>query len=74
MTAVPEVLRSLGYDMERYSQETFSAPAKDVSEFKAFDDLVSIKVAQAEIVFARSAVTIQCSETGTILRLPSRLP
>jgi stachydrine N-demethylase, reductase component len=69
MTSVREILRSLGYDMERYSQETFAAPAQDVAEFKEFDDLVPSDVAVAEIVFARSGVSVQCTQTDTVLRV-----
>jgi ferredoxin-NADP reductase len=69
MTSVREILRSLGYDMERYSQESFVAPAVNESQFKEFHDLVPSDVAAAEIVFARSGVTVQCSETDTVLRI-----
>jgi ferredoxin-NADP reductase len=69
MTSVREILRSLGYDMDRYSQETFAAPAQDASEFKDFDDQVPSEVAAAEIVFARSGVSVQCTETDTVLRI-----
>ncbi|GHE04484.1 dioxygenase [Defluviimonas sp. 20V17] len=69
MASVREILRSLGYDMERYRQETFAAPVQDVSEFEEFDDVVPSDIALAEIVFAHSGVSVQCSETDTVLQV-----
>ncbi|MGV8985821.1 MAG: 2Fe-2S iron-sulfur cluster-binding protein [Cypionkella sp.] len=69
MANVREILRSLGYDMERYQQETFAAPAQSVAEFKEFDDVVPSDVALSEIFFSRSGVSVQCTETDTVLQI-----
>ncbi|WP_211238711.1 hybrid-cluster NAD(P)-dependent oxidoreductase [Roseivivax isoporae] len=67
MEAVREMLISLGYDMSRYHQESFSAPAESKAELTEFDDLVPDDTAQSEVVFARAGVTASCFETDTVL-------
>ncbi|WP_375259683.1 2Fe-2S iron-sulfur cluster-binding protein [Citreimonas sp.] len=65
MQAVREALSGLGYDMERYHQESFHAPLPDtgdVPEGVTLDD-----AARAEIAFAASGVTTECAETETLL-------
>lgn len=69
MNAVREILISLGYDMGRYHQESFAAPAESVAEITEFDDPVPDEQAAAEIVFARSGVTVPCHQTNTILQM-----
>lgn len=69
MTAVREILHSLGYDMDRYHQESFAAPAETIAEIKEFDDAVPTEGALAEVVFERAGVTAPCTETDTILRV-----
>ena len=69
MSAVREILISLGYDMEHYHQESFHAPAETVAEIKEFDDPVPDESAQAEIVFTRSGVTVTCTEGDTIMQI-----
>lgn len=69
MEGVREMLISLGYDMENYHQESFSAPAESRAELTEFDDLVPDESAAAEVVFAKSGVTAPCHETDTILNV-----
>jgi ferredoxin len=65
MTAVREALAGLGFDMERYHQESFSAPA--ATELPLPEDVTPDEAAQAEIVFAASGKRTACAETDTIL-------
>ena len=67
MAAVREMLIALGYDMERYHQESFTAPAEDAAEVDIPDDLVPDETSAAEVRFAASDVTAECTETDTIL-------
>ncbi|WP_071795360.1 2Fe-2S iron-sulfur cluster-binding protein [Natronohydrobacter thiooxidans] len=69
MTSVREILISLGYDMGRYHQESFHAPAETVAEIKEFDDPVPDDTAQAEIVFTRSGLSVTCTEGDTIMQI-----
>lgn len=69
MTSVREILISLGYDMERYHQESFHAPAESVAEIKEFDDPVPDEGADAEIVFARSGLSVPCTEADTVMQM-----
>lgn len=69
MTAIREILISLGYDMARYHQESFHAPAETVAEIKEFDDPVPDDTALAEIVFARSGISVTCTEGDTIMQI-----
>ncbi len=68
MTAVREILISLGYNMARYHQESFAAPAETVAELQEFDDPVPDDSAPAEIVFSRSGLTVTCTEADTVLQ------
>ncbi|WP_102226465.1 hybrid-cluster NAD(P)-dependent oxidoreductase [Acidimangrovimonas sediminis] len=67
MTSVREMLIALGYDMERYHQESFSAPIEDAADVAVPDDVVPDEDAAAEIAFAASGVTASCHETDTVL-------
>jgi ferredoxin len=69
MTSVREILHSLGYDMQRYFQESFAAPAETMAEIKEFDDEVPSEGAVAEIYFAGADVTAACTETDTVLQI-----
>ncbi|KAA2314718.1 hybrid-cluster NAD(P)-dependent oxidoreductase [Pseudooceanicola sediminis] len=69
MTTVREILNSLGYDMDRYHQESFEAPAETVEEITEFDDDVPDEAIAAEIVFANSGVSVGCNETDTVLQV-----
>ncbi|WP_425101573.1 2Fe-2S iron-sulfur cluster-binding protein [Tropicibacter sp. S64] len=67
MNAVREMLIALGYDMEHYHQESFQAPVKSEEQAPEQDDLVLDDKADASILFAKSGVTANCTETDTVL-------
>ena len=67
MDAVREILNALGYDMDRYHQESFQAPAETKAELTEFDDIVPQEDTKAQIDFANSGVSAWCSETDTVL-------
>jgi ferredoxin len=69
MDSVRDMLNSLGYDMTRYHQESFAAPAVTKAELTEFDDVVPQERAAAELVFARSGKTVPCHETDTVLAI-----
>lgn len=67
MDAVRDMLIGLGYDMERYNQESFVAPVKKEEQLPEHDDVVPDDSATASVAFARSDVTAECLETDTVL-------
>ncbi len=67
MLAVREALQGLGYDMDRYHQESFQAPAATEAEVPAIEDVVPGEGVEAELTFAASGVTAKVSETETVL-------
>ncbi len=67
MNAVREILNALGFDMNRYYQESFQAPAETKAELTEFDDVVPQEDVQAQIFFAGSNVSATCSQTDTVL-------
>lgn len=67
MQAVRETLISLGFDMERYHQESFGAPVTTEAEAPVLEDVTPDEDAGAEITFASSGVTAKCAETDTVL-------
>ncbi|WP_102109250.1 2Fe-2S iron-sulfur cluster-binding protein [Kandeliimicrobium roseum] len=67
MDAVREMLIALGYDMERYHQESFVAPVKKEEQLPQHDDVVPDEEASASVTFARSDVAADCKETDTVL-------
>ncbi|MHA6346032.1 FAD-binding oxidoreductase [Roseivivax sp. CAU 1761] len=69
MEAVRDMLNALGYDMARYHQESFAAPAETTAELTEFDDVVPDEAAAAEVAFARSGVTVPCTQTDTVLQV-----
>lgn len=69
MTGVRETLLSLGYDMERYHQETFQAPVMRVEDIEVHEDVVPQETAKAVIAFVNSGVTTECTETDTVLAI-----
>ncbi len=69
MTMVREALIGMGFDMDRYHQESFAAPAALAEEVPEFDDFAPQDAAGAEVVFAKSGVSVDCFETDTILSL-----
>ncbi|MFW2544293.1 2Fe-2S iron-sulfur cluster-binding protein [Primorskyibacter sp. 2E107] len=67
MAAVREMLIGLGYDMDRYHQESFQAPVKTEAQLPETDDVVLDDAAEASVTFAASDVTADCTETDTVL-------
>ena len=67
MQAVRDMLIALGYDMDRYHQESFGAPVRTEAEAPVLDDVVLDEAAGAQITFADSGVTARCHETDTVL-------
>jgi len=67
MDAVREMLIGLGYDMARYSQESFAAPVETAEDLPDLDDVTPDESAAAQITFAGSHVTADCTETDTVL-------
>lgn len=65
MQAAREALIGLGYDMDRYHQESFHAPLPETELVP--DDVTPEQENSAEIEFALSGITTTCSETDTIL-------
>ncbi|MBJ3763643.1 hybrid-cluster NAD(P)-dependent oxidoreductase [Maribius pontilimi] len=65
MRAVREALAGLGYDMDRYHQESFHAPIADVTD--APEDVVPDAAEAVEVSFARSGKTARMRQTETLL-------
>ncbi|MBO0344202.1 hybrid-cluster NAD(P)-dependent oxidoreductase [Roseibium limicola] len=65
MQAVRDALAGLGYDMDRYHQESFQAPTAGPIEIE--DDVVLDDDALSEVEFTVSGVTAKCTETDTLL-------
>lgn len=69
MQSVREALNALGYDMARYHQESFHAPAETRAAQPPTRDVIPQEAQVARIDFARSGVTVSCTETDTILSI-----
>ena len=67
MQAVREALQGLGYDMDRYHQESFHAPTESEADVPELDDVIPDEDTRAEVTFAASGVTAKVAETETIL-------
>ena len=67
MQAVRDMLIALGYDMEKYHQESFTHAVETPADAPVLDDFVPDEGKAAEIVFADSGVTAACDETKTVL-------
>jgi stachydrine N-demethylase, reductase component len=67
MTSVREMLNALGYDMARYHQESFHAPAATLADVVEPKDVFPQEAASAQIRFTRSGVMAECGETDTVL-------
>lgn len=65
MTAVREALQGLGYDMDRYHQESFSAPVGETGEVP--EGITLDEDVKAQVEFAISDKTIEVPETDTLL-------
>lgn len=65
MRAVREALEGLGFDMQRYHQESFGAEPQEADETPAdiFPDAQNL----AEIFFSMSEKSAKCAETDTVL-------
>ncbi|MBW7055411.1 hybrid-cluster NAD(P)-dependent oxidoreductase [Paracoccus bogoriensis] len=72
MQAVREMLVSLGYDMERYHQESFGTPVASEAEAPVIEDIAPDGESRAQVVFAASGVTAACAETDTVLAVARR--
>jgi len=67
MQAVREALQGLGYDMDRYHQESFHAPVETEADIPERDDVIPDQDTRAEVTFTASGVTAKFAETETIL-------
>ncbi|MFW2588062.1 2Fe-2S iron-sulfur cluster-binding protein [Sagittula sp. SSi028] len=65
MTAVREALAGLGFDMDRYHQESFNAPVGETGEVP--DDVTLDEEARAQVEFLTSGAVVDCAETETLL-------
>jgi ferredoxin-NADP reductase len=65
MTAVREALAGLGFDMDRYHQESFTAPVGATDTVP--EDVTPAEDATAQVEFALSGRTVACAETDTLL-------
>ncbi|SMO92960.1 hybrid-cluster NAD(P)-dependent oxidoreductase [Paracoccus laeviglucosivorans] len=65
MQAVRDALAGLGYDMDRYHQESFGGPPQQAEAVP--DDIVPQDDAAAEVTFSASGKTAKCAQTDTIL-------
>ena len=72
MQAVRDMLIALGYDMDRYHQESFGAPVATEAEAPVIEDIAPDEDARAQITFAASGVTAACAETDTVLAVAKR--
>ena len=70
MFAVREALAGLGYDMERYHQESFHAPLPETGEYP--EGVTPDADATAEVEFSISGKTVKVAETETLLAAAQR--
>ena len=69
MQAVRDMLIALGYDMDKYHQESFGAPVRNEAEAPVLDDVIPDEDSAAQITFAASGITAKCNETDTVLSI-----
>ncbi|MCE0505095.1 MULTISPECIES: FAD-binding oxidoreductase [unclassified Roseivivax] len=69
MTMVREALVGMGFDMEHYHQESFAAPVALAEDVPDYEHLAPQEAEEAEVVFARSGVSVPCHQTDTVLSL-----
>ena len=67
MKGVREMLGALGYDMERYNQESFVAPIETASDVPDLDDYVPDETSEVEVAFLASGVAARCTQADTVL-------
>jgi len=65
MTAVREALAGLGYDMDHYHQESFTAPVGATDAVP--EDVTPDEDVTAQVEFALSGRTVECAQTDTLL-------
>lgn len=65
MTAVREALAGLGYDMDHYHQESFTAPVGATDAVP--EDVTPDEDVAARVEFALSGRTVECAQTDTLL-------
>ena len=65
MQAVREALIGLGYDMDRYHQESFHAPLPDTGDVP--EDITLDEAEMAEVEFAITGQTVKIAQTETLL-------
>jgi len=69
MQSVRDMLNGLGFDMSRYHQESFHAPAETKAELTDFDDVIPQEDVGAEVIFASAGLSARCSQTDTVLNV-----
>jgi stachydrine N-demethylase, reductase component len=67
MQAVRDMLNALGFDMERYHQESFGAPVEVQTQDPGIDDVVPQDDTPAKITFAGAGISSDCTQTDTVL-------
>lgn len=67
MQAVRDILIAAGYDMDRYHEESFTAPVASEEEALERDDVVIDDAATATVNFAKSNKQISCKESDSVL-------
>lgn len=67
MQSVRDMLIALGFDMERYHQESFAYAVETEKDAPELDDFVPAETNGAELVFADSGVAATCTEVDTVL-------
>ena len=65
MQAVREALVGLGFDMDRYHQESFHGPLPGTEDVP--EDVMPDDAAKAKVEFVASGVSSECAETETLL-------
>lgn len=67
MTSVRDMLIALGFDMAHYHQESFAAPVETEADQEDLEHVVPGDHVSAQIAFAASGTTAECTETDTVL-------
>ncbi|RED48644.1 hybrid-cluster NAD(P)-dependent oxidoreductase [Aestuariispira insulae] len=67
MQAVRDILNSAGYDMDRYHEESFSAPVASEEEAPEHDDVIIDESNKATVSFIKSDKEVKIQESETIL-------
>lgn len=68
MQSVRDALTGLGYDMDRYHQESFQAPAiENIAQVPELDDVTPDAAVAASIIFEKSGSSVACTQNDTVL-------